>query len=48
LRDGLFSVLTEITASAVAGALIAGAALLLLVGLWHAFPAVVQLRRLSL
>jgi len=48
LAGDTYVVLTEITASAVAGALIAGAALLLLVGLWHAFPAVVLLRRLSL
>ena len=47
LAGDTYDVLTEITASAVAGALIAGAALLLLVGLWHAFPAVVRLRRLN-
>ena len=48
LAGDTYVVLTEITASAVAGALIAGAALLLLVGLWHAFPAVVRLSGASI
>ena len=48
IAGDLYVVLAEITASAMVAAVIAGAALLLLVGLWHAFPAVVRLRRLRL
>jgi hypothetical protein len=42
-----YVVMTEITASAIAGALLAGAALVLLVGLWHFFPVVSRLRRVG-
>jgi Family of unknown function (DUF6328) len=45
LAGDLYVVLTEITGSAITGALLAGAALMLLVGLWHLFPVVSRLRR---
>ena len=44
LAGDIYVVMTEITASAITGALLAGAALMLLVGLWHIFPAVTRLR----
>lgn len=47
LAGDTYVVMTEITASAIVGALLAGAALMLLVGLWHLFPAVSRLRRLG-
>ena len=40
-----YVVMTEITASAITGALLACAALILLVGLWHLFPVISRLRR---
>jgi hypothetical protein len=45
LAGDVYVVLTEITASAKIGALIAGIALVFLVGLWQMFPAVIKLRR---
>jgi hypothetical protein len=48
LAGDTYVVLAEITASAAIAAVIAGAALLLLVALWQAFPALVRLGRLSL
>jgi hypothetical protein len=45
LAGNLYVALTEITASARLGALIAGLALVFLLGLWHVLPAVIRLRR---
>jgi hypothetical protein len=45
IAGDIYVVLAKITASATIAALIAGAALLLLVGLWHIFPAIARLRR---
>jgi hypothetical protein len=45
LAGDVYVVFTEITASAMIGALAAGIALVLLVGLWHAFPFVRRLRQ---
>jgi hypothetical protein len=45
LTGNIYIVLTKITASAGIGALIAGATFLLLIGLWHALPVVIRLRR---
>ena len=47
LSGDLYVVLTKITSSARIGAFVAGIALVLLVGLWHAFPAFIRLRRLA-
>jgi hypothetical protein len=47
LSGDLYVVLTKIAASARIGAFIAGAAFVLMVGLWHAFPAFIRLRRLA-
>jgi hypothetical protein len=47
LTGDLYVVLTEITASPRIGVIIAGIALLLLVGFWHALPATIRLRRLQ-
>lgn len=45
LAGDIYVVLAEITASPTISALIAGAILLLLVGLWHVSPAIARLRR---
>jgi hypothetical protein len=46
LAGDIYVVLTEITASAMTGILIASFTLVFLVGLWHVLPAVIRLRRL--
>jgi Family of unknown function (DUF6328) len=45
LAGDVYVVLREITASARLGAILAGLALVFLVGLWHVLPAVIRLRR---
>ena len=45
LAGNLYVVLTEITASERIGGVIAGLALMFLIGLWHILPAVIRLRR---
>ena len=47
LAGDIYVVLTEITASAMTGILIASFTLVFLVGLWHVLPAVIRLRRLQ-
>jgi len=46
LSGDIYVVLTEITASAMIGALIASFTLVFLVGLWHVLPAVIRAQRL--
>ena len=46
LAGDVYVILREITASARLGAVIAGLALVFLVGLWHVLPAVIRLRRI--
>jgi hypothetical protein len=47
LSGDLYIVLAQMATSARIGALIAGAAVVRMVGLWHAFPAFIRLRRLA-
>jgi Family of unknown function (DUF6328) len=47
LAGDIYVVITEITTSAIVGALLASAVLMLLVGLWHLFPVVSRLRRVG-